>query len=113
MNTRKNNASKKVRWDGHTYTSVLVFCSKVSILFNENMYPHKARRLIKNNLNFHGHKITLISKRIKPEKIIQSKNDPLVWNNTFFDDYKDMADIMDVKKSVIKACLRNDEPFQG
>ena len=111
-NTRKNNASKKIKWNGHTYTSVKVFGEKMSKLFNENIYPHKVRYMLKNNLNYHGSKIIVVKNKTVKKVAVKAK-EPLVWNNSWFNDYKDMADILDIKKSVIKACLREDIPLMG
>ena len=112
-NPWKNNASKKVLWNGKRYTSVIVFCTKMETLFNERMYPAKVRRLMKSDLSFHGHKIKYASKQAKPVIKKKTQDEPLVWNNTSFDNIKDMSDILEVKKSVIRTCLRKDEPFQG
>ena len=112
-NPWKNNASKKVLWNGKRYTSLMVFCSKMSKEFNENMYPAKCRRLMKDNLSFHGHKIKYVSKQAKPVIKKKAQDEPLVWNNTSFDNYIEMANILDVKKSVIRTCLRKDEPFMN
>ncbi|GAG11654.1 unnamed protein product [marine sediment metagenome] len=116
MNTRKNNASKKVKWNGKTFISLKVFCEKVSKEFNENITPWLARKIIRSETTYHGHKIIVVKKRAKKPKAKKKEqftNEALVWNNTSFDNYKEMADILEVKKAVIKSCLRNDEPLQG
>ena len=117
-NPRKNNASKKVRWNGKTYISLTVFCAKVSVMFDENITPWLARQIIRSETNYHGHKITIVKKRAKKPKVrknpkVEIQPEPLVWNNTFFDDYKEMAEIMEVNKSVIKEALEKDIPFRS